>query len=137
MAVKTTESGATYRNRLSRSIVLAIRLLMQQNKPDGSSLDKAAFVVLALEKITESVNTSAEAWEKRDYWVKADHFRLEWSWVDQSRISLEKVVLTQNWPEIARELIQVAQHLRSVQISANNRIGEPWEGAWELLSQRT
>ena len=137
MAVKTAESGATYRNRLSRSIVLAIRLLMQQNKPDRSSLDKAAFVVLALEKIAESVNSSAEAWEKRDYWVKADHFRSEWLWVDQSKISLEKVVRTQDWPEIARELVQVAQHLRNVQISANNRIGEPWEGAWQLLSQRT
>jgi hypothetical protein len=27
--------------------------------------------VLALEKISESVETSAIAWEKRDYWLKA------------------------------------------------------------------
>jgi hypothetical protein len=53
--IKGSESGATARNRMSKSIVLAIRLLMRQNAPDASSRDLAAYVVLALEKISESV----------------------------------------------------------------------------------
>ncbi len=69
--IKGSESGATVRNRLSKSIVLAIRLLMRQQSPDALSRDLAAYVVLALEKIAESVEVSASAWEKRDYWLKA------------------------------------------------------------------
>ena len=49
MTVKNTENGTTYRNRLCKSIVLAIRKLMQKGRPDAESLDMAAFVVLALE----------------------------------------------------------------------------------------
>ncbi|MBP7213708.1 MAG: hypothetical protein KBA03_05690, partial [Anaerolineaceae bacterium] len=78
MTIKTTESGTTLRNRLAKSIVLAIRTLMQKGEPDKESLDMAAFVVLALEKIAESVDQSATAWEKRDFWLKADRFRMEW-----------------------------------------------------------
>ena len=59
--IKGSESGATARNRMSKSIVLAIRLLMRQNAPDASSRDLAAYVVLALEKISESVNRSKQA----------------------------------------------------------------------------
>ena len=56
MTVKPNESGTTYRNRLTKSIVLAIRKLMQKGQPDKESLDMAAYVVLALEKIEESVD---------------------------------------------------------------------------------
>lgn len=61
MTVKANESGTTYRNRLTKSIVLAIRKLMQKGQPDRESLDMAAYVVLALEKIEESVDSSASA----------------------------------------------------------------------------
>lgn len=58
MTVKTTESGTTLRNRLARSIVLAIRTLMQQGSPDEKSLDMAAYIVLALEKINETIEAA-------------------------------------------------------------------------------
>ena len=37
-------------------------------------------MVLALEEIAVSIDVSVQAWEKRDYWVKADRFRMEWEW---------------------------------------------------------
>lgn len=133
MAIKNQESGTTLRNRLSRGIVLAIRLLMEQGAPDEKSLDKVAFVVLALDKISESVDLSAMAWEKRDYWVKADAFRMEWEWAIGSSKRVKEALLAKNWPQIATELITVAQKLHKVQISPNNRIGEPWVGAYAAL----
>lgn len=136
MSIKTTESGTTHRNRLTKSIVLAIRTLMQKGEPDAESLDMAAFVVLALEKIEESIDKSATAWEKRDFWLKADRFRMEWAWTESSRKSLEKDVLAQNWSEIPTELIQVAQRLGTVEVAAKNRLGTPWVGAWEVLKNR-
>ena len=89
MAIKKSESGTTYRNRLSKSIVLAIRKLMQKGQPDRESLDMAAYVALALEKIEESVDSSAIAWEKRDYWLKADRFRMKWGWMEIGRQTLQ------------------------------------------------
>jgi len=136
MTVKRNESGTTYRNRLTKSIVLAIRKLMQKGQPDRESLDMAAYVVLALEKIEESIDSSASAWEKRDYWLKADRFRMEWAWTESHRKSLSQAVLEQDWGKIVPELIQVAQNLNKVEVSEKNRLGEPWSDAYKALSSR-
>lgn len=136
MTVKPNESGTTYRNRLTKSIVLAIRKLMQKGQPDKESLDMAAYVILALEKIEESVDSSATAWEKRDYWLKADRFRMEWSWLEIRRIALEKTVSAQDWGQIASELILVAQNFSKVEVSDKNHLGEPWVGSWKVLQSR-
>lgn len=133
MTVKTTESGTTLRNRLARSIVLAIRTLMKQGSPDEKSLDMAAYIVLALEKINETIEAAMIAWEKRDYWVKADQFRQEWSWIEGSHTRLKTAVLAQNWTEIAAEVVLVGQRFSNVKISEKNRIGEPWVGAFDAL----
>ena len=133
MGIKTTENGTTLRNRLMKSIVLAIRTLMQQGSPDKRSLDMAAYIVLALGKINETIETAVAAWEKRDQWVKADQFRQEWAWIDPSQTRLKAAVLAQNWAEIGTEVVLVGQHLSKVQIAEKNRIGEPWVGAWEAL----
>lgn len=134
--ISTVESGTTLRNRLNRSIVLAIRTLMQQPSPNQLSLDLAAFVVLALEKIQESIETSAIAWEKRDYWLKADRFRMEWQWVGEVRKSLTQHLLQEDWPLLAADLTSVAQNLSKVEIRPNNRIGEPWLGAWQAFKKQ-
>ena len=136
MTIKPNESGTTYRNRLTKSIVLAIRKLMQKGQPDRESLDMAAYVVLALEKISESVNSSATAWEKRDYWLKADRFRMDWAWVDTRSSVLRQAVLDQDWGKIVPELVQVAQNLSKVEVADKNRLGEPWVGAYKALSSR-
>ncbi|MDD2521560.1 MAG: hypothetical protein PHW11_01890 [Anaerolineaceae bacterium] len=136
MTIKSGESGTTYRNRLTKSIVLAIRKLMQKGQPDRESLDMAAYVVLALEKIEESIDSSATAWEKRDYWLKVDRFRMDWAWTENRRLLLEMAVLAQNWGEIASELILVAQQFNKIEVSDKNRLGEPWIGAWEVLRER-
>jgi hypothetical protein len=109
---------------------------MQKGQPDRESLDMAAYVVLALEKISESVNSSATAWEKRDYWLKADRFRMDWAWVDTRSSVLRQAVLDQDWGKIVPELVQVAQNLSKVEVADKNRLGEPWVGAYKALSSR-
>jgi hypothetical protein len=134
--ITNVESGTTLRNRLNRSIVLSIRTLMQQPAPNQFSLDLAAFVVLALEKIQESVESSALAWEKRDYWLKADRFRMEWQWVGELRKRSAVNLMQQDWAFLATDLALVAQHLNHVEIRPNNRIGEPWIGAWDTFKKQ-
>lgn len=134
--ITSVESGTTLRNRLSRSIVLAIRTLMQQPAPNQLSFDLVAFVVLALEKIQESIESSASAWEKRDYWLKADRFRMDWQWVGESQKKLAEHLLQEDWAALATNLTTIAQHLNRVEIRPNNRIGEPWIGAWQVFKKQ-
>ena len=94
-----------------------------------------AYIVLALEKINETIEAAMVAWEKRDYWVKADQFRQEWSWIEGSHARLKAAVLAQDWAQIAPEVISVGQRFSKVKIAEKNRIGEPWIGAWNALKR--
>ena len=131
-----TGSASSERNRLKKALVLAIRELMKQSEPNETSRDLIAFILLCLERITETVEESAEAWEKRGYWLKADHFRMEWEW---ARLLAERIrpnVLTENYNKIIPDLIELSQSLNDVTISDNHRLGTPWLGAWDQLHKK-
>lgn len=134
--VISTGSASTERNRLKKALVLAIRELMKQSEPNDTSRDLIAFILLCLERITETVEESAEAWEKRGYWLKADHFRMEWEW---ARLLAERIrpnVLAENYSKIIPDLIELSKSLNDVTISDNHRLGTPWMGAWDQLHKK-
>jgi hypothetical protein len=124
------------RNRLKKATALALRELMGEGEPSDKTRDLAAFIVLSLEGIEETVNTTVTAWEKRDYWYKADRFRLEWAWSGNLARKMRPAVLEQDWVQIAQLAAKVGQHLSDVSVSKRHRMGTPWEGAWKELSQR-
>src|SRR3954468_10908821 len=74
------DSAGKERTQLTKGIILSIRELAKQADPGPESRDMAAFIALALTVISESIDISVAAWEKRGYWVKADKFRMEWLW---------------------------------------------------------
>jgi hypothetical protein len=129
----TTEGGTKERTRLSKAVVKAIRILAQQEKPDELSRDLAAFISIACEEMSKSVEVSVVAWEKKDYWVKADRFRMEWAWSGRSAETMKKAVLTEDWGTVAATSGLVAQKLMKVQLAPGARIGEPWVGAYKKL----
>ena len=53
---------------------------MKQKEPDAHSYDLVAFIALALLEIDANIEKTVAPWEKRDYWVKADRFRMQWGW---------------------------------------------------------
>jgi hypothetical protein len=128
------ESAGKERTQLTKGIVLAIRELAKQAAPGGESRDMAAFIALALAKITEGIDASVAAWEKRGYWVKADKFRMEWLWADAYAAKMKNAVLTDDWATVAVTMTQVAQRLVKVQVPAGHRLGCPWVGAYKELS---
>jgi hypothetical protein len=128
-----TEGAGKERNRLSRSVVLALRELMKQTEPDDKSKDLAAFIALALLKINDTVESSVAAWEKKGYWVKADRYRMEWSWAERYGTQMKKAIFTEDWASVAISSAQIAQKLMSVEVPARNRLGTPWDGAWQIL----
>lgn len=125
-----TETAGKDRTRLSKSIVLAIRALMQQTITDDHTRDLAAYLVLALEAIAEGIEESVAAWEKRGYWVKADRFRMDWAWAGLYAAQLRESLRAENWEQIAAISVKTATKLSSVEVSPNHRLGEPWQGAY-------
>jgi hypothetical protein len=123
------------RNRLKRATVLALRELMVESEPTPKAKDLVAFIVLALEGITETIDVTTSAWEKRDYWIKADRFRRDWEWANRLGGDLRKAVLAQDWDTITGICVQVFQQVGDEKISQNHRMGTPWTGAWKELNQ--
>lgn len=128
------DSVGKERTRLSKSIVLCIRELAKQANVSEETKDQAAFISLALESISDGIDASVVAWEKRDYWVKADKFRMEWMWAGQTAAKLKEAVLGDDWSTIAMLLPQIASKFSKVVVSDNHRLGKPWTGAYKLLA---
>ena len=121
------------RARLSKAIVLAVRELARQAEATNEAKDLAAFISLALKTISEGIDASVAAWEKRDYWVKADRFRMEWMWTGQYAEKMKAAVQADDWASVAMLSAQIAQKFGKVEIAKNHRLGKPWVGAYKQL----
>lgn len=129
------DSAGKERTRLTKAIVIAIRELAKQSEPNEETRDMAAFIALALQTIADGIDVSVAAWEKRDYWVKADRFRMEWAWAGQMGEKMRIAILNDDWGNVAILSAQIAQKLQKVKVSEKHRMGQPWVGAWEQLNK--
>ena len=128
------DSTGKQRTQLSKSIILAVRELARQKDVTAETRDLAAFISLALQIIADGIDASVTAWEKRDYWIKADKFRMEWAWAGLTAQKMRTAVLTDDWASVALLSAQVAQKLTKVQVSENHRLGKPWVGSFRQLN---
>lgn len=128
--IKTSTPGKE-RAHLSKAIVITIREFMRQQEPDNSTQDMIAFIILALQEISSGIDKSVAAWEKRDYWVKADKYRLEWRWTGDMARKLKPAFEERDWSLIAGLLIEIMQHFNDIKVSDRHRMGKPWVGAYK------
>ncbi len=77
-----TQNGARMREKALKLIGSAIYEYKSTNY-NADMIDISSYIVLLLEQIESSVQETCLAWERRDYWVKADQFRAEWNWVEK------------------------------------------------------
>jgi len=130
------DSAGKQRTQLSKAIVLAVRELARQKDITDQTRDLAAFIAMALQVIADGIDVSVMAWEKRDYWIKADKFRMEWAWAGQIAEKMRISVLEEDWATVATLSAQIAQNLAKVQVSENHRLGKPWVGAYKELNRK-
>ena len=130
------ESAGKERTQLTKAIVLAVRELAKQTDVTGEAKDLAAFIALALKTISEGIDISVAAWEKRGYWVKADRFRMDWMWTGQYAEKMRAAVFTDDWGTIAMLMPQIAQKFSRIVVSDNHRLGKPWVGAFSQLTSQ-
>ena len=128
------ESAGKERTRFSKAIVLAVRELAKQTDVTEEVKDLAAFIAIALRSISDGIDVSVAAWEKRGYWVKADRFRMDWMWTGQLAEKMKNALQTDDWATIAMLMPQIAQKFSKIEIAKNHRLGKPWVGAYGRLN---
>ena len=128
-------SAGKQRNKLTRKIALAVRELAQKKAIDNESKDIAAFISISLHEVAETIEPTVEAWEKRNYWVKADKFRMEWRWAEKYSTEMRAALLADDWASVANVAMQTATKLQKIKISPRHRLGRPWTGSWWKLEK--
>jgi hypothetical protein len=116
-----------------RTLAEMLRRLASKGNVDAETRDMLAAMVIILRKIDEGIDVSAEAWEKRDYWLKADRFRRDWEWTGKVADQLEAMVRGKEWEQLPAIMIELHRHLAGVQIKKMTRKPELWEGAYDQL----
>ena len=126
------DSVGKQRNKLVRLTALTVRELLRQPEPNDETRDMAIFIILSLDTIAGTIDPSVEPWEKRGYWVKADRFRMEWTWAKKRADEMREALFVDDWGAVAMCAVQIAQkpQVGGVTISPKHRMGTPWVGAW-------
>ena len=135
--VVNPNAGRRQRSQLMKQMAMGLRALADKREMDEETRDIAAFLILALQEIWRSVDQSASAWERRDYWVKADQFREQWRWVERLEGELKQALRSQSWDELATALTRLAVKLGGVTIPKTLPNPRPWSGAWGQEGSRS
>ena len=131
--VINTNSPTKIRNQNRRTIAELLQRMAQKPNFDDESKDMAACMVFALNEINGANQSAIVAWEKRDYWMKADRFMREWEWVPQSAANIEDVLRHEAWDLLPELIIGLYPRFTDLQIKTLTRKPILWQGAYEKL----
>ena len=127
------ESVGQERHRLRRTIAEALRHMMRRPTFDEESQDLAALIVFSLHRLEAGVEQTATAWEKRDYYLKADRFRREWEWVEETAYALETALLLGQWDQAPEILATLIPRFSDITVAKYTRSPEVWKGCYQRL----
>jgi hypothetical protein len=130
-----TETPGKVRHRYRRSIAEMLRRLSKKDRIDEQAKDQAALIVLCLQGMADTVDQTVRAWEKRDYWMKADRFEQEWTWLDPMADQLGALIYEERWSELPVLLAKLAPHFSDVTVKRLTRKPGVWRGAYQKLME--
>jgi hypothetical protein len=121
------------RNAIRRSIAEILRRLGEKKTIDADTKDMLAFIVFGLRSMDQSIDQSATAWEKRDYYIKADQLRRDWLWLAPQANRLEDILRTDDFSLAPIELAGLAARFSDVKVTSLTRSPALWQGAYQKL----
>jgi len=130
-----TASPGKVRNQHRRTIAELLRHLMLKRELDQDTMDMASTMVLSLRAIAGTIEITCEAWEKRNYFLKADRFRLDWEWVTPVADELEGIIVEGQWERLPLALASLAPRFGDIRIAKMTRPASVWEGGYRELTQ--
>jgi len=128
-----TANPGKLRSQARRTIAEMLRHLMSKGGLDDEARDMAATIVYALRDIGATIEVTTESWEKRDYYLKADKFRLEWEWAGPAAQRLESVIRRGTWEMLPAEMMALVPRFSDVRIVKFTRGADTWQGNYRQL----
>lgn len=121
------DSPLCERTFLMRYGALAIRALGQQQVINEQAKTICIFFANVLARIDENVEKTCSAWEKRDYWMKADKFRLEWEWAKHYSTEVRTIINYDQWEKLPGIIEKLVPHFANTKIPQKMYLEKPWE----------
>ena len=131
--VVNLESTGKRRNQLRRTIAELLRHLSRKPGLDEEAQDMLALLVFSLYEIDAGIEQSAEAWEKRNYWVKAEELRQRWRWVSRSADQLRELLLNGDSAQVPAAIAPLLPHFSDLRINRTMRKPALWRGCYQRL----
>ncbi len=131
--VINTNSPTKIRNQNRRLIAEMMQRMGQKPEVDDEVKDMAAAMVFSLRAIYETCETAAKAWEKRDYWIKAERFLRDWRWTKTSAANIEDVIREEAWELMPQLLMEMFPRFVDVQVKTLTKKPIEWQGAHKRL----
>jgi hypothetical protein len=131
--VINTDSPGKRRNQQMRTSAELLRRLSQKRDIDDDAKNMLALLVFTLRDIADSIDDSTVAWEKRDYWIKAEEFRRKWSWTHKTAMTLEGLIANERWQDIPQTMIEIFPHFSDIKVNKLTRNSSLWEGCYGKL----
>lgn len=135
--VINTNSPQKRRTHLMRTIAEILRRLGQKQGIDDEARDMLATVVFCLRDIDETITESIQAWEKRNYYKKADDFQEKWWWASQYAPRVEKLVRTEQWSDLPDLMMKMFPYFADIEINKSMRSEKDWQGNYDILMAET
>ncbi len=131
------ERPGKVRERLLKVLVIALEEYKSLDGVSVQTKDIAAFIALTLTAITQTAEKTASAWEKRDYWIKADRFRNEWIWVSIYGNRMQAAVLDGDYSLVHATAMDILEFVNDIEVPKRHRLGTPWIGAYQELKKKS
>ncbi len=126
-----TEAPGKVRHQHRRTVAEALRRLSQKSQLDDEVQDLAALIIFSLHGMADTIEQTTEAWEKRDYWMKAERFREEWRWLESTTDELGSVIYEGRWDSLPVVLAQLMPRFADITVKQMTRKPVLWQGAYE------
>jgi hypothetical protein len=131
--VINTDSPGKRRNQLMRTAAELLRHLSQKNGIDADARDMLALLVSCLREISNGIDESTVAWEKRDYWIKAEEFRQRWSWTGKMADDLEDIIIQEDWGQLPPLMVSLFPYFADIKVTKFTRKPSLWKGCYQRL----
>ena len=135
------DTPAKRRRAHTRSCAEALRLLAQRpglaaGVFDVEGRDLAAFLAFHLRGIEGTIEGSAQSWDDRGYWKKAEALREEYRWTRWTAEALEGHLVAERWAEVVPVLLDLVPRFADVKVAAMTRDADQWVGAYRALVRK-
>jgi len=131
-----TDSPARNRERLLKTLASAYRYYKQEKMTEAQHKDLCAFALLTLKALSESIDRTASAWEKRDYWLKADRLRNAWKWTSKAYDEMRAALKANDVIAALQCLNKASDHFDSITLPKKPSGQNLWKGAWAKWKHR-